>query len=472
MGEAVDYTPSPTVERFIQDYLPGELFYDFIVGPYGSAKTTGNFFKLAYMAGLQEPNPHDGIRRTKAVIVRNTAPQLRDTTIASWMYWFKDGVAGRWRATDKNFTLRFGDVECEVLFRALDTADDISKVLSLEITFAILDEFVEIPKEIVEGLSGRCGRYPPAKDGGATNWGMWGASNPGEEGGYWHEMLVENCPDNVSYYHQPSGLSPEAENLENLPKNYYANLEKGKTDAWVQMYIHANWGYSVAGRPVVPTFNRDIHISKTSLKYDPYLPVSVGFDPGMHSALIFGQQDLYGRLCILAELILEGYGAKRMISDKLIPLIRSRFPGAEIVIAPDPAANSRTPTDEQTVVQVLRDAKFKQYWTIKMPNTNLLAPRLEAIEYFTTRLTEKGPALLIDPACKGLIRALVGGWRYPKVKGGEERPTPEKNAGSHPGDAFGYLCQHNQAAELRHGRRTNAAPRPQLPSFSNPYVAR
>ena len=90
---------------------------------HNSGKTTGLFFKLAYMAKLQAPGL-DGIRRTRAVVVRNTASQLRDTTLASWNYWFKDGQAGTWHATATKFVLRFDDVECEVLFRPLDTPDD------------------------------------------------------------------------------------------------------------------------------------------------------------------------------------------------------------------------------------------------------------------------------------------------------------------------------------------------------------
>lgn len=186
----LDYTPAPIISEFIKDYIPGELFYSFIVGPYGSAKTTGMLFKIAYMAGLQTKSPIDGIRRTRCVVVRNTAPQLADTTLKSWNIWFKDGVAGKWFATPKTFLLKFGDVECEVLFRALDTADDVSKVLSLEVTFAVLDEFVNIKTEIREGLSGRCGRYPPKIEGGATNFGMWGASNPGEEDTEWHTLSL------------------------------------------------------------------------------------------------------------------------------------------------------------------------------------------------------------------------------------------------------------------------------------------
>src|SRR5690242_17510696 len=145
----ISYTPPPTIEQFIQDFRPGELFYDWIVGPFGSGKTTGIFFKLIYMASLQAPGP-DGIRRSRAVVVRNTGNQLNDTTLSSWFYWFKPGQAGTWEVTKKNFTLRFGDVECEVMFRPLDTPQDIARVLSLEVTFAIIDEFVEIPQAIID----------------------------------------------------------------------------------------------------------------------------------------------------------------------------------------------------------------------------------------------------------------------------------------------------------------------------------
>jgi hypothetical protein len=467
----IDYTPAPIISEFIQDYIPGELFYDFIVGPFGSAKTTGALFKIPYMASLQAPSPIDGIRRSRCVVVRNTAPQLSDTTLKSWNIWFKEGVAGDWKATQKTFTLKFDDVECEVLFRALDTIDDVSKVLSLEVTFAVLDEFTQIKTEIREGLSGRCGRYPPTIEGGATNFGMWGASNPGEEDTDWFKFLIEEKPSNVSYFHQPSGLSPNAENLENLPPGYYTNLAKGKTPSWVKQFIEADWGYSIAGKPVIPTFSRDIHVSKTNLVPDKYLPLVIGFDPGMHSALVFGQYDGYGRLHVIDELILEGYGAERMCNDRLVPMLNQKYRGFEVVIAPDPASISRTPTNEASVLMVLKEARFKKYWSVKVGTTNLLTPRLESIEHFTTRLTEKGPALIIDPRCRTIIKALASGWRYEQNKrNGEDKDKPEKNIYSHPGDALGYLAQYCCENATRKSR--SAQNQRFIPAFTNHYNQR
>jgi hypothetical protein len=53
----INYTPPDTINDFIKDFIPGELFYDWIVGPVGSGKTTGIFMKLCYMASLQAPDP-------------------------------------------------------------------------------------------------------------------------------------------------------------------------------------------------------------------------------------------------------------------------------------------------------------------------------------------------------------------------------------------------------------------------------
>lgn len=496
-ANVIDYTPPPTIREYIRDYKPGALFYDWIVGPVGSGKTTGLFFKLAHMASMQKPGP-DGIRRTRAVVVRNTAPQLRDTTIVSWNYWFKDGQAGVWRATESKFTLRFNDVECEVLFRPLDTPDDVARVLSLEVTFAILDEFVQIPMEIVDALSARLGRYPSMKDGGATNWGMWGSSNPSTEDNPWFDYLhdtsvveqiiganvgseaVEDMKramldmpqTNAKYYLQPSGFSAGAENLENLPggRDYYTNQAKGKSLAWVKQFIDAEWGFSASGKPVVPTFNPDLHISKSPLIFDPAQPLAIGFDPGIGgSAFIIGQEDLHGRLRVYGELVQSGMGADRLITERLKPYIRRRFPNARVVIAPDPSAANRGQSNEKSVVDVLR-----KHFDVKYDTNNRLAPRLNAIEYYTTRLTDVGPALLVDEReCPILVRALKGGWRFAMdtKKGIIKGADPEKNAYSHPGDAFGYLARHYaklaEKAERYGGRQATAFKPP--PSRANTY---
>jgi hypothetical protein len=495
----INYTPPPTIKSFIKHHLPGELFQNWIIGPVGSGKTTGLFFKLCYMASLQQPNA-DGIRRTRAVVVRNTMPQLKDTTLQSWSYWFKDGQAGKWQATEKNFLLKFGDVECEVLFRALDTPEDISRVLSLELTFAIIDEFVQIPKEIIDALSSRVGRWQPDKSVPVTNWGMWGSSNPGNEDDWWYDYLFgdktavtpmshgtlawadyllsrdgksdRGFVKNAFYFEQPSGLSPDAENLENLPggRGYYENMMEGKAKAWIRQFIETRWGFSNVGQPVLSSFNVDLHVGKGSLKKyaNPGRPLIIPYDPGLGgAAMLIMQQNLDGRLIVFHELIAEGMGTERFAREKLLPYLRAEFPRFPFIIVPDPAANARTQTNEHSSVLLLRDAPF--HFTVDIVDSNnLLQPRIDAAEHFTTRLVEGEPALLIDPSCRHLIRALSGGWRFTVMRKGDARSVePEKNKWSHPADAFCYGARYYHKGVLTEARSRSSGFKP--PRFTNPY---
>lgn len=464
---SIDYTPPPTVDAFIQDYTPGRMFYDWILGPVGSGKTTGIMFKLAFLASLQEPSPIDGIRRSRAVIVRNTMPQLRDTTLSSWNYWFKDGQAGTWKASEYKFILRYADVECEVLFRPLDTPDDVARVLSLEVTFAILDEFVQIRKEIVEALAARCGRYPPALHGGATNWGMWGSSNTGDENSWWYDYLVKNpLPNNVRLFVQPSGFLPTAENTENLPgkTEYYTSQAEGKSKEWVKQFIEVQWGFSLDGQPVFPAFNRELHVSTKPLMPNPHLPLIISLDPGLnYSAITIGQEDSHGRLLIYDELIQRDMGAERQIAERLKPLLRAKYGMFKNpIVVPDPAAAIRAQSDEKSVVDV-----YRKHFEVKYDTDNTLQPRLDAVEHYLMRLTDVGPALLIDPGCRTIIRGFEGGYRYAISRKGTTAAEPDKNEYSHPLDAVQYLAKYFRKGANRAARNSTNAFVP--PRFDNRY---
>lgn len=415
------------------------------------------------------------------MIVRNTMPQLKDTTIASWNYWFRDGEAGTWKETEKKFTLRFGDIECEVLFRALDTPDDVQRVLSLEINFAIVDEFVQIPYQIIEALSGRLGRYKRPDGSKPSVYGMWGASNPDTEDNWWHDYLHRSCADPdrnmpadevARYFKQPSGFSDEAENLDNLPNNYYLNLQKGKSQAWVKQFIEGEWGFSIAGQRVVPSFFREQHASNKP-KYNPNLRLVVGFDPGLGgSSFVFMQEDMSGHLNVLGELNQAGVGTQRLIDEHLKPYLAQNFPRAKVLISVDPAAQNRSSNDENTIVRTLR--RHFDIWT---ESNNRLPLRLDAIEYFTNRMICGKPALQVDAdACPVLTRALLGGWRYEVDTKKDEikNAQPEKNRYSHTGDAFGYGARYFHKKAEKEIRYAERGVKPFVPprTFGSGYHAR
>ena len=222
------------------------------------------------------------------------------------------------------------------------------------------------------------------------------------------------------------------------------------------------WGYSISGTPVIKTFNPQLHVADGPLKYNPHLPLVAGFDPGLAgSALIFGQYGLNGRLAVLDELIQRDMGAERIINERLKPMLKARFQDAEFIIAPDPAADSRSNNNERTIVDTLRDKRKGNFRVVFPDMNNRLPLRVEAIEHFTTRLVDGGAALQIDPRCKHTIRALQGGWRYETDRKGKLlKLEPEKNQASHAGDGFGYLCRYFQHSIAREARRSEARPTP------------
>ena len=160
---------------------------------------------------------------------------------------------------------------------------------------------------------------------------------------------------------------------------------------------------------------------------------------------------------MLGEIITSGVGASRFINERLRPYLARHMPDlrpGEFTIAPDPAAANRSPNDESTILQTI-----KRHYPTWIESNNRLPLRLDAIDHFCARMAYGMPALIIDEqACPTLVRALKGGWRYAldakeQVRGGSDA-RPEKNAYSHPGDGFGYLCRyfhHNTEKALRYG---------------------
>lgn len=450
------YDPPPSVRGF----LLSTSFLSLICGPVGSTKTTGAIMKIAYHAQRMAAC-RDGVRRSRAIWVRNTREQLRDTSIPDVLKWFPDGQAGIYLKSEYKFLLKFNDVECEILFRGLDDANDIRRLLSLQASFAILDEFREIHPGIFENIQGRLGRYPDkmmvphrpewgldskgdpiagcVTDDGKPNMHLWGASNPPDRDTYWEEFL-SNPPANARVFMQPSGLSPDADWVKYLPSDYYENLADGKSQDWVDVYIHAKFGKSLAGSPVHPTFSRDFHVAKATLNpiRSAEYPLLVGMDFGLNPSITINQIDPRGRLLTFADATSDGMGALRFIQTKLRPLLANRFAGAPCLIIGDPAGQQRVQTDERSVFDILRQEGFR----VVAARTNATAARAAALDTWLARQLDGGPAHLIDPCCTALIPALKGGYRYKRKKDGELEPTPEKNLHSHIAEAHQYACLH------------------------------
>lgn len=461
---SVNYTPPPSLVPF----FTSEKFISLIVGPVGSGKTSAAILKIAYHASRMAACP-DGIRRSRCVWIRNTRQQLADTSIPDFLKWFPDGLAGTFEKTNTKLTLRFNDVECEILFRGLDDANDVRRLLSLQASFAVMDEFREIHKDIFETMQGRLGRYPDkvlvpprpewgvdsrgnpiggcVTDEGKSNAHIWGQTNPPDMETFWEEF-ISNPPENAFVDIQPGGLSPQADWLEYLPEGYYDNLAKGKSEDWIDVYIHAKFGKTLSGTPVFRAFSRDVHVSKEPLRYiqSASYPLIVGMDVGLHPAAVIGQMSPTGRLLVLHSMSESGMGALRFVRERLKPTLMQRFPGQPAIVVLDPAARTRSQTDERTVLEVLKEEGFQ----VRTAKTNAIQPRISAVDAFLTRMIEgKGGIVFDEGYCGGIISSLAGKYRYRLKKNGDAEDSPEK---THPwsdlADSLQYLCLHTDTSGI------------------------
>lgn len=458
----VTYKPPESVKGF----LTSEAFISLIVGPVGSTKTTAAIMKIAYHA-KQMAACRDGVRRSRAIWIRNTREQLRDTSIPDFLKWFPDGTAGVYEKTNYRFVLKFDDVECEILFRGLDDAQDVRRLLSLQASFAVMDEFREINKDIFEAVQGRLGRYPDGMmvphranwgtdekgnpiqgcvtDEGKPNKHIWGATNPPDMDTFWEEFLT-NPPKNAEVFFQPSGMSPEADWIHFLPPNYYEDLVEGKSEDYVNVYVHAKFGSSLSGQPVFRSFNRDQHVSKEPLKpMSTSNPLIIGVDAGLTPAAVVTQVLWDGRVVVYNALISDGMGALRFVREKLKPLLANKFPGFRSIIIIDPAAFQRAQTDERTVADIYKTEGFQ----VKPAKTNAITARIAAVDKYLTRTVDGKAGLLLCPdGATPLVQALAGRYRYKINTKGQREETPEK---SHPwsdvADAFEYACLHADGGE-------------------------
>lgn len=435
MSDVILYKASDTMIKFHKD----ESLARALIGPIGSGKSVACCVEV--MRKAVEQMPFKGVRKSRWVVIRNTYRELIDTTMQTWFDWFPKEI-GEYRAMDMKFTIKqvLEDgtlLHLEVLFRALDRPDDIKKLLSLEVTGGWLNECREIPKQVLDMLIGRLGRFPSKREGGPSWYGVIMDTNPPDSDHWFYTLFEENRPDKFAIFHQPSGLAETAENVENLPDGYYDNMQAGKDKEWINVYVHGQYGFIADGKPVYPEYNDDIHHTDEELLILGGT-IFVGIDFGLTPAAVIGQKTASGQWQIIDELITEDMGAQsfgRILHEKL----SNKYCGCHLEIYADPAGEQRAQTDETTPFQILNKIGIDAWPTY----TNDVTIRREAVADYMGRLDFTGkPAFIIGPGAPMLRKAMAGGYKYKRMQvSGQARfqDKPDKNRYSHVSDACQYM---------------------------------
>jgi len=251
---------APTLWAALHDNNPVRI----ITGPLGSGKTTFCCADVFSRALEQKPSP-DGIRRFKAGIVRNTMPELRRTTIPTWLALFPEAATAPLRFStpaEHHIQIRAQDfqwvdmeagtfsgspgLDLVVEFFAMDTPDDVRALLSWEGTMIWFNEVREIHKSIVDMADLRVGRYPSIAKGGVepTWFGVLGDTNPPDED-HWIYRADKGTDDFGEFIGRPMGWSmyfqpPAVVEVKQVEDGHWQSVEAEplKLDIYDEKHVH------------------------------------------------------------------------------------------------------------------------------------------------------------------------------------------------------------------------------------------
>lgn len=431
MNITCDLRGSPTLERF----LDSRELVEGVMGPFGSGKSTACVMKMITLAHETPPSA-DGIRRSRWLVVRNTYPQLRDTTMRTLFEWLPPARWGQHYVSDHRYVVtEFAGVEIEFLFRALDRPDHVQNLLSLEATHAWLNEAREIPREIFGPLRGRLGRYPRLADTGPYEARLIMDTNPPDTDSWWYDLFERRRPPRMVLFKQPGGRSPLAENRRNLPPRYYEDMADSMSEDEQRIYIDAEYGYLRRGQPVYPEYRDSWHCAEFEVGRYPILRA---WDFGLTPACVFLQAQPSGQVRVIDEVVSDRAGIQQF-APVVLAHFAQHYPWAKGMVRDvgDPAGEFGSQTDEQSCFDMLRQAGV-DCW----PGQQDVGVRLEAVRHLLRLAIDGQPGLLVHPRCERVRKGFQGEYHYRRlaVGGGEERyaPKPDKNKYSHPHDALQY----------------------------------
>lgn len=516
---SLDFTKAEILSAFFMHHgTHEEIAYTAAVwGPVGSGKSTCCSAKLMSIALRQEIDLRDGYRRARLAVVRNTGPELKSTTIKTWLRIFPEANCGPvvysapiTQTIDVKPRGKVGDPDfapglfIEVFFLALDDDQDVKKLRSLDLTAAWVNEGSEVPLAIVNMLRRRVNRYPldkpHVKPIGAC---VIIDSNATDEDNALREKELE-APEGWTFFHQapavlevtlaPGGavcieanaryagrmfkhgevvraagkswvINPEAENLANLPTGYYGVQQlPGSTLEQIQRDLQVKFVYVQSGKPVVPEFSIQQHVGDPML--DPTCALEFGGDIGktINPSFLIGQRPRPGLYVILDEVVCEDVNIPEWV-DALKHRITTAdyLAGAQIgALTGDPDANKR---DDFGVVifQHLRNVGIPA----RPASSNDVEYRMKITRSPFARMVKFGgearPAIIIHRRCKKLIAALAGKWKMRRLQISGDARYADKPDKAHPwsdvGDALGYFIDGGNV-ESKHlaGRNVTTTP--------------
>ena len=419
----------------------------FVMGPYGSGKTTLCCMDLLIRA-CKMPKCMDGIRRVRTLIFRNTFDQLKRGVFDTWTQWFSS--LGQTRCLQGNkleYYHKFNDgngvIEWEIWFIPMETVTDPSKFKSFNATNALLNEGSELPRAIMDHLISRLGRYPQRDsidkstveecfkkpiilpDGSKIErcpyWnGVESDTNPTDTRHYIYRLFEKEKPQGYVMFKQPPGLLEQEDgtylpnrNCDNfgigIGEDYYLKQVPGHTKEFINIYCMGNYGMYTPGKAVYPQYNDDVH-SVPKIDFDPDYPVLFSFDGGFTPACLVSQM-VGGQRRAIKEFVTDRMYLEEFAEFVVAPYRNSELSGYTYETTGDPAITEREEA-------ALRELGFD----LIKPQTNKIEPRVQAQIEYLNKMVGGQPAFIVSrDGCPELRAGFNGEYCFKQIRKIDEK---------------------------------------------------
>jgi len=460
---------------------PGPVSQDFflcrdpisiMMGPVGSAKSTTGLMKGVAVSQNWSLPDENGIRHVRGAVMRKLYRDLERTTIVTWNKWFPRSI-GSWTGgkgdpaehrlliahpTDGTLT------DLWVSFLAVGDQLLVDALRGTEFNWVFVDECDAIDPSGMKDIVSRLGRW--YKD--LNPWsGVWGVTNAPESDNY----VVRDCIDapdgTITFFRQPGGLSPNAENLENLPAGYYERMARLLPKHQKRRMVDNVPGLARDADVVYPEFDEDRHVAKATIPVIPGREVIIGLDAGGTPAAALLQRAPDGQIRMLAELSTHEHpggsvtGPTRF-GEMLMQLLTERVPAGSKcrlrgVADPSAAYGHDKAAGEASWIETV--ANVTGVPVMPAPS-QAPAVREEALRRPIRDTLEAGKAgFILDPSCRLMKRALARDYRIPRIGGphGRLADRPAKNWASHLVEATQYGALETVGVAVAMARTTRAS---------------
>jgi hypothetical protein len=453
----------------VAEFLRSNAFVNVLEGPVGSGKTDALCIKATRHAQEQWPSPIDGVRYSRFALVRNTTPDLKRSTIKSWLECYPQDVYGPLKSgapMHHNFRYSWpgGDVHMETDFIGLDKDDDVRKLRSTQYTRILFDELEFILKILFDEARQRL-RYPAMKHGGPRCPGVDAATNAPPED-HWLPIMTGRVefppglsdddlkaltwPVEWKHFLQPPALieefdqrggvtgyrvNPAAENLQNVGEAYYLNMLPGMRRDAIDSRLMVRTVLVVDGSPVWPMFRREFHVARHVLQPNLNYDVEVWLDFGrVYPAALF-VQEINQQIQVQHEML--GFNEPTMeFAPKVKRHLQQNYPGCSFRCIGDPKGRDKGQQTNDSSYDI-----FKSFGMPVMPapvKQNDIDERTEAVAYVLNDNPSGVPRFQVSPVCRTLIVGMAG--RYCLIKEEDGILRPKKDKYSNLCDCAQYGC--------------------------------